>query len=134
MTQVKAKLSDYGQSPRKTRRVADLVKGKSVSDAMDMLTFTVKRPSHPIKKLISSAAANAKNKGLSEDNLVVKDIRVDKATTLYRSQPASRGSAHPVRLRRSHVTVVLEEGRPNKRVRVKKEKPAEKTEKAEDSK
>lgn len=113
MKEAKAQLNTYRQSPRKVRVVADLVRGKSVDDALALLTFTAKRASDPIKKLISSAAANAKNLSMGED-LVVKEIRVDGGRTLYRRRPRSRGMANPIRKRTSHVTVVVGEKEPKK--------------------
>ncbi len=112
MAEVRAKLSGYRQTPRKTRAVVSLIKGKKLQDVFNILDFTIKRPANPIKKLISSAVANAKNLGLSADSLFVKDIRVDQASVIKRIRPASRGSAHPIKRRSSHITVVLSTDNP----------------------
>ncbi len=107
---MKAELTNYRQSPRKVRLLADLVRGKKVPEAMMMLNFTDKRAAGPIKKLIASAAANAEaNNNLSAGNLLIKEIRVDKGTVLKRYFPRARGRATLLRKRNSHVKVVLEE-------------------------
>ena len=108
MSQAKAQLNSYRQSPRKVRLVADLVRGKRVGDAIVALDFLPKRAATPVKKLLVSALANAKNLSLPTENLVVKDIRVDAGKTLYRRLPRSRGMANTLRKRTSHVSVTLE--------------------------
>lgn len=122
MAEAKATLSDYRQSPRKVRVVADMVRGKKVEDALITLSFVPKRSAGPLQKLIASALANAKNLDLSLDNLVVKEIRVDGGKILYRRLPMSRGRAFVLRKRTTHVNVVLAEGTPKKEKKVKTEK------------
>lgn len=102
-----AELSTYNQSPRKVRLVTDMVKGKSVTDAVNALSFLPKRASLPIKKLILSAAANAKSKGEDVETLRIEDIRVDSAGMLVRFMPRAMGRAAPIRKRRSRVVVSL---------------------------
>ncbi len=109
MNEAKATLSDYRQSPRKVRVVADLVRGKSAADAAAMLSFVPKRASLPIQKLLNSAIANAKNLSIPLENLVVKEIAVDGGKILYRRLPMSRGRAFTMRKRTSHVTLTLAE-------------------------
>ncbi len=109
MTEVKAELNNYRQSPRKVRLVANLVRGKRADRALDNLTFTAKRAALPIKKLIASALANAKNRSIPTENLVVKSIRVDGGAILYRRRPRSHGMANPIRKRTSRISLVLEE-------------------------
>lgn len=105
---MKAVLSNYRQSPRKVRLIADLVRGKKVKEALEMLTFVDKRASTPIAKLIQSAAANAKDKGNGHpENLSIKKITVDKGSTYRRFMPRARGSASPINRRNSNVTVEL---------------------------
>jgi large subunit ribosomal protein L22 len=101
-----ATLKNYRQSPRKVRRVAHLVRGKSVAEALSTLQFTVKRPADPLMKLIASAAENAKNLGEKGD-MVISSIRVDQGKTLKRMMPRARGSSAPIRKRSSVVTVIL---------------------------
>jgi large subunit ribosomal protein L22 len=114
MSEARAQLSTYRQSPRKVRLVADLIRGKRVEDALITLEYTTKRASNPLGKLLSSAIANAKNLSLPVENLVVKEIRVDGGKILYRRLPKSRGMASPLRKRTSHVTITLAEGKEKK--------------------
>ena len=107
---ITAKLNNYRQSPRKVRLVANLVKGKKVSDALTLLQFAGKRAASPLSTLISSAVANAKNNfNISKDNLYITELRVDKGVVLKRSRPRARGSAFPIRKHTSHVVLVLAE-------------------------
>lgn len=114
MAEAKAILSDYRQSPRKVRIVADMVRGKKVADAIITLSFIPKRSALPLQKLLASALANAKNLSLPTENLIVKEIRVDGGKILYRSQPRSHGQANPIRKRTTHVQITLAEGAPKK--------------------
>ncbi|MDB5254437.1 MAG: ribosomal protein large subunit ribosomal protein [Parcubacteria group bacterium] len=109
MAEAKATLSNYRQSPRKVRIVADMVRGKKVEDAIITLSFVAKRSSEPLKKLLESAVANAKNLSIPLENLVVKEIAVDGGKILYRRLPMSRGRAFVMRKRTSHVNIVLAE-------------------------
>ncbi len=105
---MKASLTNYKQAPRKVRLLADLVRGKSVAQALTELSFLEKRASEPMKKLIDSAVANAeKNFDERKENLFVKEIRVDKGLVMRRFMPRARGRATPVRHRTSHVNVLL---------------------------
>lgn len=102
-----ASLSSYNQAPRKVRLVANLVKGKSVADAIAALSFLPKRAADPIKKLILSAAANAKQKGEKIEDLKVKNITVDSAGMLVKYMPRAMGRGAPIRHRKSQVNVEL---------------------------
>ncbi len=105
---MKASLSNYRQSPRKVRLVADAVKGKAVPAALASLPFLEKRASAIIGKLIASALANAKNSFQMEGaDLIVKDVRVDAGITMHRIMPRARGSSAPIRKRSSHILVTL---------------------------
>lgn len=104
---MKATLSSYNQSPRKVRLVTELVKGKSITDAVAALSFLPKRASLPIKKLIESAAANAKANGEDTATLRITNITVDTAGMTVRYMPRAMGRAAPVRRRKSQVTVTL---------------------------
>lgn len=112
MAEAKATLSDYRQSPRKVRVVANLIRGKKAEDAVITLSFVPKRASAPIQKLLSSAIANAKNLSIPLENLVVKEISVNGGKILYRRLPMSRGRAFTLRKRTSHVTLTLAEKAP----------------------
>lgn len=104
---MKASLSNYRQSPRKTRLVTDLVKGKSVAEALTMLKFLNKRAAAPIAKLIRSAAANAEKQGQDARKLFVTSVVVDKGLVMTRFMPRAFGRAAPIRHRMSHVEVKL---------------------------
>lgn len=104
---MKATLKNYRQSPRKVRLVTELVKGKSLAEALTTLQFTIKRASDPIYKLIRSAAANAEKQGENLDALFIKNITVDEGVTMHRYMPRAQGRATPIRKRSSHVTVTL---------------------------
>ena len=106
---MKAFLKNYRQSPRKVRLVAGLVKGKSVAEAIAELDFLAKRAGLPIKKLLLSAVANAKQMGIDADNLFIKELRVDKGIVMKRMMPAAMGTGHKINKRTSHLTLVLGE-------------------------
>jgi len=112
---MKAYLKNYRQSPRKVRLVADFVRGKKVGEILAQIKFLNKRASEPIKKLIESASANAKNNfGLEKEDLYIKEIQVNKGFTLKRWRPRAFGRAHPVHKHSSNVTVVLEQSKQKK--------------------
>ncbi len=105
---ITASLKNYRQSPRKVRSVANLVRGKSVIEALSVLAFLPKKATGPLSSLLNSAVANAKNNfNIERDNLFVKEFRIDGGVTLKRSMPVSRGSAHPINKRSSNVLVTL---------------------------
>src|SRR3989344_5021484 len=106
---MKAFLKNYRQSPRKVRLVAGLVKGKDVAEAIAELDFLAKRAGLPIKKLLLSAVANAKNMGKDLENLFIKELRVDKGLTMKRMMPRAMGTGHRINKRTSHLTLVLAE-------------------------
>ncbi len=119
MAEAKAKLSNYRQAPRKVRLVASAVRGKSVAQATDILSFTPNRAALPLQKLLNSAVANARALNLNEASLTIKELKVDAGATLYRRRPRSRGMANPIRKRTSHITLVVVETEP----KVKQTKP-----------
>lgn len=132
---MKATLKNYRQSPRKVRLLADLVRGKSISQALTMLAFTDKRATGPIAKLIKSAVANAeKNHGASGKVLVVRDIRVDKGVTIKRSMPKAFGRAAPINKRTSIISVALGEQLQIKDVKVEMKNKQKKMKNKEASK
>lgn len=111
--EVKAKLSNLRTAPRKVRLAADLVRGKDVTKAQAILTFTVSKPGQSILKLINSAVASAKNDfKLNEANLFISKITVDEGPKLKRWHPMSRGRAYPIMKRTSHIALVLSERNP----------------------
>ena len=106
---MKAFLKNYRQSPRKVRLVAGLLKGKNVAQAIAELDFLAKRAGLPIKKLLLSAVANAKQMGIEMENLFIKELRVDKGIVMKRMMPAAMGTGHRINKRTSHITLVLAE-------------------------
>jgi large subunit ribosomal protein L22 len=107
-----AKLKNVPTSPRKMRLVANLIRGKKVNDALNILKFESKSGAPKIEKLLLSAIANwqQKNDGerVENANLVVKSIQVDEGKMLKRLRPAPQGRAHRVRKRSNHVTLVVD--------------------------
>jgi large subunit ribosomal protein L22 len=104
---MKAFLKNYRQSPRKVRLLADLVRGKKVSEALTTLQFVDKRAADPFAKVIKSAVANAADQGQNVENLVVKTVTVNKGVTYRRMMPRARGSASRINKRNSHILVEL---------------------------
>jgi len=97
-------------APRKARLVADLVRGKSVVEAIVTLANTNKAASPIIDKVIKSAVANAvNNHSMNEETLYVKEILVNEGPTLKRFRPRAKGSASPILKRTSHISVVIAE-------------------------
>ena len=111
-----ARLRNYPTSPRKMRLLADLVRGKDVEDALNILKFSPKHNSVALEKLLLSAVANwnVKNEDADVDNaeLYVKTIMVDSARVLKRMQPAPQGRAYRIRKRSNHVTIVVDSRNP----------------------
>ena len=96
-------------SATKARRVIDLVRGKSVSDALDILRWAPQAASEPVAKVIASAAANAQNnEGLDPSTLVVATVYADEGPTAKRIRPRAQGRAFRIRKRTSHITVIVE--------------------------
>ena len=98
-------------SPRKVRLNADLVRGKRVEDALNLLTHTPKAGAKVVSKVVQSALANAgQDKSIDVDTLFVKTIFVNQGPTLKRFRPKPMGRAGRIRKRTCHITVVLSEG------------------------
>ena len=96
-------------TPMKARRVVDIVRGKSVEDALAILKFAPQAAAEPVAKVIASAAANAQNNlDLDPSTLVVATAYVDEGATLKRFQPRAQGRAFRIRKRTCHITVIVE--------------------------
>ena len=96
-------------SATKARRVIDLVRGKSVAEALHILRWAPQAASEPVAKVIASAAANAQNnEGLDPSTLVVATVYADEGPTAKRIRPRAQGRAFRIRKRTSHITVVVE--------------------------
>lgn len=95
-----------GMSPRKLRRVVDLVRGKNGQEALTLLRFMPYAAARVVEKVLASAMANAENnKGLDSSRLVIGTAFVDGSVTLKRIQPRAQGRAYPIQKRTSHLTI-----------------------------
>ncbi|MCF8568756.1 50S ribosomal protein L22 [Gordonia sp. HY002] len=95
-------------TPMKARRVLDLVRGKNVDEALDILRFAPQSASEPVYKVLASAIANAENnQGQDRRTLVVSEAYANEGPTLKRFQPRAQGRAFRIRKRTSHITVVV---------------------------
>ena len=105
-----AKLKSVRLSPQKTRLIVDMVRGKNVQEALNILKFSPQRPADVVAKLVRSAIANAEQKGVADvDRLFVKTVFVDQGPALKRFMPRAQGRATKIRKPTSHITVVLDE-------------------------
>lgn len=104
-----AKARFVRMSPTKVRRIIDLVRGKSVEDALNILRWAPQAASEPVAKVIASAAANAQNNnGLDPATLVIATAYADEGPTAKRIRPRAQGRAYRIRKRTSHITVIVE--------------------------
>ncbi|MGI6216340.1 MAG: 50S ribosomal protein L22 [Coriobacteriales bacterium] len=92
-------------APRKARMVVDMIRGKSVEEAREILTFCDRDVAEVVLKCMNSAVANAGNAGMPTDDLYVKTTYVDEGPTMKRIRPRAKGSAARIRKRTSHITV-----------------------------
>jgi large subunit ribosomal protein L22 len=108
--EVQAKLRFLRGSPRKVRLVADLIRGKGVQEAVNILHFTNKHAAKDVEKLLKSAIANAENReeAMDVDRLYVKEVFVDPGPSMKRFRPAPMGRGFRVLKRQSHVTIKLD--------------------------
>jgi len=100
-------------SARKARLVADLIRGKSVDEALGILALTPKKASPILQKVMMSAAANVrfKNDGeraMDNSSIVIKEVRIDEGPTMKRIRPRAQGRAFRILKRTSHIKVVVE--------------------------
>ncbi|WP_316901467.1 50S ribosomal protein L22 [Pseudodesulfovibrio indicus] len=97
-------------SPRKTRVVAENIKGKGVEDALNILRFTPKKPAEILSKVLYSAISNAEQMpGVDVDSLIVDTVMVNEGPTWKRIKPRAMGRAYRIRKRTSHITIVVKE-------------------------
>ena len=98
-------------SPRKTRVVADLIRGREVMQAINILRYNAKAPAEKLEKLLHSAITNWEIKSgekIDEGTVYVKTIAVDSGRMLKRLRPAPQGRGNRIRKRSNHVTIVLD--------------------------
>lgn len=97
-------------SPQKVRLVVDLIRGKNIAEAQKILMFTRKYAALPVRKVLTSAVANARqNAHIDENALYVKEVFVDQGPSLKRWRARAQGRAASIKKRMSHITVILRE-------------------------
>lgn len=110
MPEVKATARDVGASPKRLKPIIDLVRGKTVDEALGTLNLLPSPWARVVAKTVRSAAANAENNLLMDpDSLVIVKIVADQARSLKRVRPRARGRIGHVTRRSSHITVVVDE-------------------------
>ena len=131
--EVKAKLNYLRIAPRKVRLVADLIRGKTVEQAQNILKFTVKKGADPVAGLLKSVTSSAVNNfHLVESNLYISKIAVDEGPKLKRWRARARGSAFEIQKKTSHIVIILDEKEKGmKKESAKKKKTSEKIESVE---
>ena len=106
MMETMAKHKGVQVSPQKARLVADMIRGKPVGDALDLLTFSPQKSAAIIRKLLNSAIANAENNdGADVDDLKISTIFVDEGTTMKRIKTRAKGRADRILKRSCHITL-----------------------------
>ncbi|MBY0545225.1 MAG: 50S ribosomal protein L22 [Gammaproteobacteria bacterium] len=110
--EVAARLRNVRVSPQKARLVADQIRGLPVDKALNVLEFSLKKTGHILKKVLSSAIANAEhNEGADIDELYIATIYVDEGPTLKRMMPRAKGRGNRILKRSSHITVIVSDSR-----------------------
>lgn len=108
--EVRALTKYVRMSPMKVRQITRQVQGMAATEAADLLKFIPRKSARLVAKTLQSAIANAENNhNLSSESLVVAKAVVDEGPAFKRYKPAARGSAHPIRKRTSHITIILSE-------------------------
>ena len=108
---IRAKARFLRVAPRKVRDVVDLVRGKPVEEALNLLEFSSKKAAHIVKKVLDSAIANAENnEGADVDELKVSSIFVDEGMTMKRLRPRAKGRADRIFKRSCHITIKVADG------------------------
>jgi large subunit ribosomal protein L22 len=110
MMETQAVLRGARLSAQKGRLIAGLIRGKSVAEALDILTFCPKKGAELVKKVLESAIANAEhNNGADVDELAVTTVFIDEGVTMKRISPRAKGRADRILKRTSHITVQVAE-------------------------
>ena len=106
--QVSATAKRLGLSPQKARLVVDTVRGRAVSDALDILNFSTQKGAVLVRKVVESAIANAENnEGADVDELKISEIFVNEGLTMKRIRPRAKGRADRILKRTCHITVTV---------------------------
>lgn len=99
-------------APRKARLVIDLVRGKTVAQADVILSNLNKEAARLIRKVLTSATANAENNlGLKKEDLIVKEAYINEGLVMKRMKFGSRGHVDPIKKRTSHITIVVSDNK-----------------------
>jgi large subunit ribosomal protein L22 len=119
---ITAKLNYLRVAPRKVRLSADLIRGKSVREAENLLNFSVKKSSSPLAKLLKQAVTSAQNLfQLDPDNLYISKITVDEGPKFKRWRARAKGQAYEIQKKSSHIILVLDEKtKTKKKAKIKK--------------
>jgi large subunit ribosomal protein L22 len=124
-------VSKYNRiSARKTRLVANMVRGEKAANAFYILKFTPQKAARLVEKTLKSAVANAENNfSAGKEDLFISEIMIDEGPTLKRYRPRARGMASAIMKRTSHVTIVLESKEKQNKKKVKGEQAEKKLKK-----
>lgn len=105
--EVRAVAKYIRMTPRKLRRVVDQIRGKNAMQSLTVLNFMPYSAADVVKKTLQSAIANAGEKGLDVDALMIRQVYVDGGVTMKRIRPRAQGRAYPIKKRTSNVTLVV---------------------------
>lgn len=106
--EMKASTKYARMSAKKVREVARQIQGRGAVQALQMLRFIPRKSARLLAKTLKSAIANAENNNnMSSDDLIIKEAVANDGPAFKRSQPAPRGSAHPIRKRTTHIDIIL---------------------------
>lgn len=105
--EVRAVTKYVRMTPRKLRRVVDQIRGKNALQSLTVLNFMPYIAADVVKKTLQSAIANADEKGLDVDALMIREVFVDGGVTMKRIRPRAQGRAYPIKKRTSNVTLVV---------------------------
>ena len=104
-----SRVNHHRGSPKKAKLLVDLVRGRGIDEASDLLRFSTKRAAVNVRKALEAARADAEEAGADVSALFVAECRIDNGPHIKRFRPKDRGRAHPILKRTSHITVGLQE-------------------------
>ena len=105
--EAKAVLKYVRMSPRKVRRVVDLIRGRKAGESLLSLRFMPYRAAKNVEKLLMSAMANAEQKGAEPEDMIISEVLVDQGPTMKRMRARAMGRANVIKKRSSHITIML---------------------------
>lgn len=115
--EIKASSLGVHIAPRKIRLVADTIRRQDPLMALATLSFVKKRAAKVLEKILKSALANARNRNLKEDDLMIKNIDILEGPSFKRYHPSTRGRVHPYKKRTTHIKIVLSDDKAQKEVK-----------------